>query len=170
MQTDRTAAIFLQVAVLAFLGCIVSFSYRFGSNPAIDYPRLLISDTQPVNHVFEDEEIASATAIQNSTFQSGMLYSGVGGATLPTTATSYLRVAALLLDSLASNKARLSGITQLLDVHMDPGKAAKSLSDQAANYRKIDDESGAFVLIEQVNDVFSFRDRFWKQVQRQSGA
>lgn len=148
----------------------MSFSYRSGANPAVDYPRLLISDTQPENHIFEDEEIGSATAIQNSTFQSGMFYSGVGGATLPTTATSYLRVAALLLDSLAANKSRLSGITQLLDVHMDPSKAAKALSDQAKNYREVDDNSGAIMIIEQVNDVFSFRDRFWKVLQRQSGA
>lgn len=147
----------------------MSFSYAYGANPSIDYIRLLVADTTDLNHVFEDQEIVAATNIQNSTFQSGQFYSGVGGATLPTTATSYLRVAALLLDSLASNKARLSGITQLLDVHMDPSKAAKSLSDQAKNYREVDDNSGAMMIIERVSDDFSFRDRWWKEVQRQSG-
>lgn len=167
MNRWERAAIQLRVAALIFT---VAFTYTFGANPAIDYPRLLISDTVDLNHIFEDSEIMAATGIQNATFQSGMFYSGVGGATLPTTATAYLRVAALLLDSLAANKARLSVITQLLDVHMDPSKAAKALSDQAKNYREVDDNSGAIYLIEQVNDVFSFRDRFWKQVQRQSGS
>lgn len=162
------AAIFLRVAAPAFL---MSFSYGFGANPPIDYPRLLISDTVDVGHIFEDSEITAATNIQAGTFQSSQFWSGAAssGAYLPTQPVSYLRIAALLLDSLASNKARLSAVTQLLDVHMDPSKAAKALSDQATKYREVDDDSGAIMIIEQVNDVFSFRDRFWKQVQRQSG-
>jgi hypothetical protein len=80
-----------------------------------------------------------------------------------------LRVAALLLDSLAANKGRLAGIQQMLDIKIDASKAAVALQAQAKVLRETDDNSGAFMIIEQCNDYFSFSDRFWKQVQRQSG-
>lgn len=147
----------------------MSFSYTFGANPAVDYPRLLISDTVEDGHIFEDQEINAATLIQANVFQSAQFYSGVQGAYLPSTPVSYLRIAALLLDSLASNRARLANVVQILDVKLDPSKASEALRDQAKNYREIDDDSGAIMIIEQVNDIFSFRDRFWKQVQRQQG-
>lgn len=152
----------------AALLTLMAFTYNFGANPPIDYPRLLISDTQDLNHVFEDSEIMAAYLIQASTWQSGMFFSANGGTYLPQTPVSYFRVAALLLDAIASNKSRLSSITQLLDVKLDPSKAAKALHDQAEAYREVDDNSGAFAIIEQVNDQFSFRERWWKQWQRQA--
>lgn len=150
----------------AFL--LMSFTYQLGANPAIDYPRLLMSDTQSVNHIFEDEEINSLTAIVSLQFQSAQFYSGTGGKNLPTSPVSYLRVAALGLDSLAANKARLASVKQLLDVRLDSSDAAIQLRATAKEYRDVDDDSGAFMIIEQVNDAFSFRDRFWKTVQRNS--
>ena len=150
----------------AFL--LMSFTYGLGANPTIDIPRLLISDTQSTNHVFEDEEITMAYTIAGSFFQSAQFYSGAGGANIPTTPVSYLRVAALLLDSLAANKSRLASIKQLLDVKLDSSDAAIQLRATAAEYREVDDNSGAFMIIEQVNDNFSFRERFWKTVQRNS--
>ncbi len=154
----------------------MSFSYQFGANPQIDYPRLLISDTQEFAgspaiqaYVFEDSEILAAYQICASQFQSSMFYSGTAGRNLPQSPVSYLRVAALLLDALASNRARLGGLTQLLDVKLDPNVASKTLRDQAASYRDTDDNAGAFMIIEQCNDQFSFRDRFWSEVQRQQG-
>ncbi len=147
----------------------MAFSYQFGNNPQIDYPRLLISDTQSVDHIFEDSEILACYQICQSFFQSSMFFTVPGGANLPSSPVSYLRVAALLLDSLAANKSRLSSITQLLDVKLDPSKAAIALRDQATAYRDVDDNSGAFVIIESVNNYWSFRDRFWAQVQRTTG-
>jgi hypothetical protein len=147
----------------------VSFSYQYGNNPAIDYPRLLISDTQDENHVFEDQEILAATQIELGVWQSGMFWSGAQGVTpLPTPPVPYRRIAATLLDAIASNKSRLSSVTQLLDVHLSPEVAAKALRDQAASLRETDDNSGAFVIIEQVNGPSSFRDRWWKTLQRMS--
>jgi hypothetical protein len=147
----------------------MAFSYQFGANPQIDYPRLLISDTQETNHIFEDSEILMAYNIQASFFQSSMFYSPPAGQTVPLSPVSYLRIAALLLDSLAANKSRLSSITQLLDVHLSPNVAAKSLRDQAQAYRDTDDNSGAFVIIEQCSTTWSFQDRYFNQVQRQIG-
>jgi hypothetical protein len=147
----------------------MAFTYQFGANPTIDYPRLLISDTQDTNHIFEDSEIEAAYLIQASVWQSSMYYSGYAGRTLPSSPVSYLRVAALLLDSIAANKSRLSSITQLLDVSLSPERAAKALRDQAERYRAIDDDSGAFAIVEQCNDQWSFRQRYWNEVQRQQG-
>jgi hypothetical protein len=153
---------------LAALLFFMSFSYNLGSNPAIDYPRLLISDTQPVNHIFEDEEINAMYVIVNSNFQSGMFYSGTGGTNPASTPVSYLRVAAYLLVSVAANKSRLASIKQLLDVKLDSSDAAIQMRDTAEQYLDMDDNAGAFMIIEQCNDDFSFRDRFWKTVQRSS--
>ncbi len=145
----------------------MSFSYQFGANPAIDYVRLLIADTDPTKIIFQDAEITMATQLQACQFQSAQFFSGAMGANLPASPVSYLRIAALLLDALASNQARLSGLVKILDVEMSTRDAAKALREQAQAYRDTDDNAGAFMIIEQVNDTFSFRDRFWKQVQRQ---
>lgn len=144
----------------------MSFSYQFGANPPIDWPRLLISDTTDTNHIFEDSEITAATVISQQVYQSAQFYSGTQFATLPTTPVDYYRVAALLLDSIAANKSRLASITQLLDVKLAPEAAAKSLRDQAAAYRELSDNSGAFAVIEQVHNMWTFKERFFKQAQR----
>jgi hypothetical protein len=156
--------------LLAFI-LMGSFSYNFcnGTQNMIDFVRLLISDTQPVNYIFADQEIMGAYQIQMSQFQSAQFFSPPQGQNLPSSPVSYLRVAALLLDSLAANKARLASIKQLLDVKLDSSDASIQLRATAAEYRQVDDDAGAFFIIEQVNDEWSFRDRFWKQVQRQSG-
>lgn len=154
-----------------------TFSYQGGANPPIDFPRLLISDTQqfaadgttPV-YVFSDQEIGAATSIELAVWQSGMFWSGRQGVSpLNNSAVvPWRRIAATLLDSLAANKAKLASVQQLLDVKLNPALAAKALQDQAAALRLADDNSGAFAIVEQVNDHWSFADRYWKTVQRQS--
>lgn len=159
------------------------FTYSYGANPAIDFPRLLISDTQQYlpdgvtpGYVFADQEITAMTNIVQSQFQSGMFWPTPGGAPsggtegtyLPAIPVPYYRIAAMLLTAIASNKARLASVVKLLDVTLAPEKAAKALLDGAKAYLDADDNSGAFMIIEQVNDGFSFRDRWWKQWQRQS--
>lgn len=159
------------------------FTYNGGANPIPDYVRLLISDTQqfaadgvtPI-YVFSDQEISAMCSIVQGQFQSGMFFStpggppggGAMGSYLPSPPVPYYRVAGMLLNALAANKSRLSSVTQLLDVKLDPSKAAVSLQKQAQAYFDADDNSGAFVVIEQVNNDWSFRDRFWKQWQRES--
>jgi hypothetical protein len=153
-----------------------SFSYGYGTNPIIDPVRLLVSDTvefDPEGNqvwVFADQEIQMAYNIQAQLFQSAQFYSPPSAAfTLPSQPVSQLRVAALLLDALAANTSRLATIKQVLDVRLDSADAAIQLRATAAEYRQVEDESGAFAIIEQVNDAFSFRDRWWKQVQRTTG-
>lgn len=167
-------------AALVFL--LMSFSYGPTSspptsNPQIDYPRLLISDTQELDangnqiYIFQDQEILNMYAIAQANFQSSQFYSPPGGVgSYPNNPISYLRVAAYLLNSVAANKARLASIKKLLDVQLDSSDASIQLRDTAQMYLDMDDNAGAFAIIEQCQDYFSFRDRFWKQVQRQSGA
>ncbi len=141
-----------------------------GTSDQIDFVRLLVSDTQSLNHIFEDTEILGAYRIQQNVFMSSQFYSGSGGqTTLASSPVSYLRVAALLLDALAANKARLASIKQLLDVRLDSSDASIQLRETAASYRECDDNSGAFAIIEQVNDSWSFKDRWLKTFQRMSG-
>lgn len=151
----------------------MSFTYDFNTNPAVAYVRLLIPDTvqDPTKNlpIYQDEEINAFYFIQASQLQSSMFFSYPAGRNLPAGYLSYLRVAALAIDSLASNAAQLSVITGLMDIKLSPKDAAAALAARADSYRKVDDESGAFVIIEQVNTTWAFRDRYWKQVQRQTG-
>jgi hypothetical protein len=152
----------------ALLIC-VSFTYILPSN--IGYVRLLVADTDEANPIFSDEEITAFMALASNVWQSSQFYSAAGGqAVLPSPPTNYLRAAALALDSLASNKSRLQGVIELLDVKLSSIKdVALQLRAQAQSYRDTDDNSGAFVIIEQVNNAWSFQQRFWNQAARQLG-
>lgn len=177
----RAARLLLAVSGLAAVSCfLMSFSYGPTSspptlNPPIDYIRGLIADTvefdangNPI-YVWNDQEIQMFTQMQTATFQSSMFYSGPAGQFVPPTPAAYLRIAAYMLNAMAANKAKLASVQKLLDVTLDPSKASAALRAQAQEYLEMDDNTGAFVIAEQVNDMWSFRDRFWKQVQRQSG-
>ena len=168
----KRSAVVLKTAAL-FILTMGTFSYQEGANPPIDWPRGLTGDTVELNpngtraYIYSDQEINMFTAIQANTTQSSQFYSPPVANTLPMTPVSYMRVAALMLDGIASDKARLSSVQQLLDVKLSPKEAAIQLRAQAAEYRSIDDNSGAFFIIEQCNTTWAFRDRFWSQVQRQ---
>ena len=146
----------------------MAFTYDFDTEPAISYVRLLISDTDSQNFVFADAEVNAAITIQGGTFQSAQFYSPPAGANVPASAVSYLRVAALLLDAMATNSSQLAMFTRILDVEMKPAEGAKMLREQAAQYRTTDDESGAFMIIEQCSTSFAYRQRWWNQAQRQA--
>jgi hypothetical protein len=151
-------------------GVAMSFSYSPGVAPdPVTIARLLISDTNPAQYVFSDQEIQSAYYVQASCWQSSMFYSGPAGQSLPYQPLSYLRVAALLLDSMAANKAYLSSIKSLPDVKLDSSDAAKMLMQKAEGYRNVEDNSGAFLIIEQCCTTFATRDRYYNQIARQTG-
>ncbi len=175
----RSAVVFLRAAaLLLFMPYTPTFTYQGGANPTIDYIRLLVSDTQqfapdgttPI-FVFGDSEIQAAYVIEQNVWMSPQFFSGVMGQTTEQNPpVSYRRVAATLLDALAANKSRLASIKQMLDVKLDSSDAAIQLRETAQALRDTEDNSGAFVIIEQVNDEWSFRDRFWKTIQRENAA
>lgn len=158
----------------AHFALAMAFTYQYGLNPQIDYPRMLGADaiefipgTTTPAYTFQDSEIVAMGNIVSGVWMSSQFWTPPSGQpTLPTSPVNYLRIAALMLDAKAANASQLSSIIQMLDVKLSPDKAAKALREQAEQYRKVDDESGAFVIIEQVTTDWSFRDRFWSQWQR----
>ncbi len=149
------------------------FTYDFDTNPNVAYIRLLIADTVNTDEhpaIFSDTEITAFYFIQQSQWQTSMYYSPPAGRNLPLTPVSYLRVAALACDSMASNSSKLAGVIKLLDVQISQDKAAAALREQAKQFRQTDDEAGAFAIIEQVKTTWDYGTRFWNQIQRMQGA
>lgn len=147
----------------------MSFSYGMGSNLPIDGPRFLVADTvqfKPDNvtraYIFEDEEITMVAGMNAF----AVISPSGGGQSTTTSPSSPFYVAATLLESLASNKARLASIQELLDVKLSPEKAAQELRAQAEALRNSERNSGAFAIIEQCNDQFAARERLWKSLLR----
>ncbi len=161
---------------------LMAFTYQFGANPPIDYPRMLVQDTQQFvvdangsvttqrAYIFEDSEIVAFANIVGNVYQSSMTFDFPTTVQVPSSPVSYIRIAAYMLNSLAANTARLSGILQILDVKLSMKDATAALQKQAQAWLDLDDNTGAFVIIEQVQqgDDASFKDRFWREVQRQS--
>jgi hypothetical protein len=112
----------------------------------------------------------AAAAITQAVGQSSMYYSySCLRQQLPSAPSNYLRTAALLLNALAGNAARLAAVVGLLDVKVSAAAAAKALQDTAQRYLDMDDNSGAFAIAEQCNTVWSSRDRWLSMLQRQTG-
>ncbi len=129
----KSAAFVLSKIGAALFILTMSFSYADGLNPPIDYPRLLISDTQEFQpdgttraYIFSDQEIISMTRIVGNVYQSTMQYDPPITVQVPPYPVSYVRIAAYLLNSLAANTARLTGILQILDVKLDMKSATKA--------------------------------------------
>lgn len=134
--------------------------------------RLLIADTAtPPKQVFSDDEISGFCFLAGNVWQSGMFFSGAAGQmTFGSIPSDAYRAAALALNTLANNAARLLMISQLLDVKLTTSAAAcQALREGAQALLDMDDNSGAFAIAEQVTTQWSFGDRWLKQIQRQSG-
>ena len=120
----------------------MSFTY----DPATDAGkvRLLISDTQDTNHIFEDTEIQSFLDIQDD----------------PRLA------AAMALETIAASQVLLLKViaTPQLSTHGD--KMARVLKELAESLRNRVDDDYAFDWAEEVQNSFSERDRIYKQFLR----
>lgn len=150
----------------------MAFTYNFQTSPEIAYVRVLIADTDVLKPIFNDDEINAFLYMSSSQaiYASSMAAPSGSVGPVPIQQYSFYRAAALALDSLASNKSRLASITKLLDVSLDPAKAAKALHDQAECYRETEDNMGHFAIAEMVNNQFQARERVWKQFLRLEGA
>lgn len=144
----------------------MSFSYDFDTNPTIATVRLLVSDTVdvPPLPIWQDVEIQAALNM----FSSQGIIIGLSGYNVPVPPPqiySYRRAAALLLRSLAGNKARLS-VIGLLDVKLTAQAAAQALRQLADDYVTSEENDGYFAVSEMVQDAFSMRERLWKMLYR----
>ena len=149
----------------AVLLCM-SFSYQLGANPVIDYPRLLIADTDSTHPIFQDEEVMSAYNIDSVVM---FIPIGSGSASQINITPSARRAAAVLLDALASNKARLAAALKVLDISVDGTKAAIELRNSAKALRDTEANSGNFAITEMVQTQWAARERVWKQLLRIQG-
>ena len=135
-------------------------TYQFGANPPIDYPRLLVADTDVTKAIFQDSEILAASQTDIIS-----VWPPVGIKRTIST-PSYRRVAAVLLESLASNASRLGSALKLLDIDVDTRSAAKDLRATAQALRDAEANAGAFAMVEMNNSEFASRERTIKMFMR----
>lgn len=133
------------------------FTYDFTSNPTVANVRLLVSDTVNVAPlpIWQDEEIQAALNM----FSSQGIIVGLSGFNIAVPQIySYRRAAALLLRSLAGNRARMAAI-EILDVKLSGSQAANSLRQIAEDLVTSEENDGYFAVSEMVQNQFSMRER-----------
>jgi hypothetical protein len=143
----------------------VSFTYDFTNAPDISTVRLLVSDTDSSQPIFQDDEVNAALNM----FSSQGIIIGLTGYCLAVPVKqlySYRRAAAVLLNALAGNKARLGAIVGLLDVKLNAAQASAALKELAQSYIDQEQNDGYFAISEMVQDSFSMRERLWKMLYR----
>lgn len=143
----------------------MAFTYNFDSAPQLSTVRLLVGDTAEPNHIFEDAEVNAALQFESSQ-GAGTMMALSGYTVVAPVVYSVRRAAAMLLDGLASHRARLGGALKVLDIQVDLTKAGEALRDQAKALRETEADSGAFGVAEMVQDPFSARERVWKELLR----
>jgi hypothetical protein len=119
----------------------MSFTYDVSTNEG--KVRLIITDTDSTNPIFQDAEIEAWLGL-------------MGG--------SILLAAAQALDTIASSEALIMKKIRLLDVTTDGPAVAKALRDHAQKLREqqqMEDVEGAFDIAEWVVDDFSEREYWW---------
>lgn len=147
----------------------MSFTYNPAAGDPISRVRLLIADTDAANPVYNDDEVNLALSQESSQslfISAQAISSGISVSPPIPQVFSYFRAAALLLDALAANKARLAAINELLDVKISAEKASQELRATAKEYRDRENNAGHFAIAEMVYDIFSARERVWKQLLR----
>lgn len=111
--------------------------------------RLLISDVDPADEIFDDDEIAAFLALEGDNVR---------------------LAAAQALDTIASNEALVAKKQRTLDLDTDGPAVAKALREHAAQLRAqaIDgaDGGGDFEIAELVVDPFTARDRLGNEILR----
>ncbi len=124
-------------------------TYNPGASGA-DNVRMLIPDTDTTAAVFSDAEIAAFLSLEDGNVR---------------------RAAADAVETVAANLSVLDRV-EAGPLKMESAKGATALLARAESLRKQADEAeargedGAFDVAEQVLDVFSARDRIWKQALR----
>ncbi len=115
--------------------------------------RLLISDTDTSNPVFEDNEIDQFLALESQNVRRG---------------------AAMALDTIASNEVQVLKVIKLLDLTTNGAAVSKELRASSSELRRQADEAearedlGGFDFAEQVVNDFSLREFIVKDAERTS--
>lgn len=139
--------------------------------PLLSQVRLLIFDTDPLQPIFQDDEINQFIFLTSSQslYSSSQFFPTASQTQVPPQVYSIYRAAALGLRSMAANGAALSIIQKILDVTLDAAKGSAALRQMAQDYIDMEASSGQFAIAEMVQDQFSARERTVKQFQRLYG-
>ena len=143
------------------------FTYDFNTDPLLSTVRMLVPDTVAPG-IFSDAEVNQAIYIESSQGLYCSNQANAGGNSVGTGVQvySYRRAAALLVDCIAGNWAKLAVIEQLLDVKLNGPKAAEALHAHAEALRQTEAMSGAFAIAEWVLDNATAQERVYKQMLR----
>ena len=95
-------------------------------------------------------------------YASGQMFSTANQYTSMANVYSPRRAAAMAIDVIASDRARLATLQQVLDVKIDGGKAQSALHEIAESLREQD--TYGFAIAEIVFDPFSARERMMNQL------
>ena len=130
----------------------MSYTYDASITSDLNDVRLIIADTDSTNPQFQDEQVNRFLAVSGS---------------------NVLRASAMALNVIASNESLVQKQISLLGLSTNGPAVARDLRahavwlmDQAAFYEAAE-AGGAFDVAEQVVDVFTFRERVYKQWERQ---
>lgn len=115
----------------------MAFTYSPGSGPR-DTVRLLITDTDAANPIFQDADIDAFLSLQGGDVK---------------------LAAAQSLDTIASSEALVSKAIKLGDLTTNGPAVAKALREHAAELRRQSEVEAGFDVAEVVYDAFSFRQR-----------
>jgi len=109
--------------------------------------RMLITDRDEVNSIFQDDEIDAFLDLEDGSIR---------------------LAAASALEAIAANEALVLKKLVMLDTETDGPAVAAALIKLAASYREQENSSGAFDIAEQGVNDFARRELWWKQFQRGS--
>lgn len=136
----------------------MSWSYTPGASPK-DNVRLLITDTDTNNQIFEDEEITAQLNMESE------LQPGIQTGTIDTITTYF--AAATLLETIGSSETLRQKVVRMMDVQTDGAKELAALMKRAATLREqASQDTGEFDWAEMIEEPFSERDRIYDQALR----
>ncbi len=145
-------------------------SFTYDPMTPIFFVRSLIPDTNPSAFIFSDEELNGYLFLESSQgiYTSGQAWPNGTRAAMPVQVYSYRRAAAMAIDVIASDRAKLATLQQVLDVKIDGGKAQVALHEIAESLREQEDNT-SFAIAEMVPDPFAARERCLNQLLRLTG-
>lgn len=121
----------------------MSFTYDVTTD--LGKVRMLITDRDSVNPIFQDEEISAFLSLEDNNVR---------------------LAAAQALETIAANEVLVLKVVKTLDLETDGSKSGKALLELAKSWREMEAASGSFAIAEMVVDQFSWRERIRKEALR----
>lgn len=121
-------------------------AFTYDPSTAAGKVRLLCTDVDEANAMFDDAEISAFLALESDDVR---------------------LAAATALETIASNELLVLKVQTILDVETDGAAVARELRMRAQNLREQANETGEFDYAELVVDGFTARQRVWNEALRE---